>query len=301
MKKLAPNSISLYVNAIRSYFQFYDVDIVPSKFKRKVRLPKNHQEDEQAIDASDVRKLLLACNNRRIKAYLLMLASGGMRAVEAAAVRIRDLDFSVSPTRVHIRKEYSKTRVARDVYISDEATIFLKQWLDFKYRKRRWNQPEISQDDIVFTRMHFIKTIDPRGLYVKILQEFHNLQAAVNMDEFKEGMNRRKVTLHSLRRLVKSIISTQAGQDFSEWFLGHSKSPYWTLKETEKREIYRNKIMPYLTFLDYSTLEASGRSIEDKLLEKENEIALLTEAIANLSDKVTRLEFRYESAISKSR
>jgi integrase len=44
-----------------------------------------------------------------------------MRAAEALAIRIKDIDFSSSPTRVHIRKEYAKTRVARDVYISDEA------------------------------------------------------------------------------------------------------------------------------------------------------------------------------------
>ena len=54
-----------------------------------------------------------------------------MRTSEALAIRIKDLDFSTSPTKVHIRKEYAKTRVARDVYISDEATKYLKQLIDF--------------------------------------------------------------------------------------------------------------------------------------------------------------------------
>jgi site-specific recombinase XerC len=38
--KLTPNSIALYLAAIRSYLAYYDIDIVPAKFKRKVRMPK---------------------------------------------------------------------------------------------------------------------------------------------------------------------------------------------------------------------------------------------------------------------
>jgi hypothetical protein len=48
----------------------------PSKFRRKVKVPKLYREDEEPIDATDIRKVLLNCNNRRLKAYLLILASG---------------------------------------------------------------------------------------------------------------------------------------------------------------------------------------------------------------------------------
>src|ERR687897_3332203 len=41
---------------------------------------------------------------------------------------------------------------------------------------------------------------------------------------------------------------------------------YYTLKEQERREIYSTKCMKYLTFLDYLALEASGKSVESKLL-----------------------------------
>lgn len=123
---ITSTSIFSYVYAVKSYLLYHDLDINPAKFRRRVRLPKIAREDEEPIDASDIRKILLACNNRRLKAYLLLLASGGMRANEGLAIRYIDIDFSVSPTRVHIRKEFTKTKVARDIYISDEATMFLK-------------------------------------------------------------------------------------------------------------------------------------------------------------------------------
>jgi hypothetical protein len=87
---------------------------------------------------------------------------------------------------------------------------------------------------------------------------------------------RRKITLHSFRRFVKTVISDQTNTDYSEWFLGHNKSPYYTKKEPERREIYATKCMKYLTFLDYTTLEATGRNIEDKLSEKDKQIEALT-------------------------
>jgi len=134
---IAPTSIALYVYAVRSYLQYHDIDINPYKFRRRVRLPKVPREDERPIDANEIRNILLACNNRRLKAYILVLASGGMRAMEGLAIRYKDLDFTVSPTRVHIRKEFTKTKAARDIYISDEATTYLKQWLDWKYQEER--------------------------------------------------------------------------------------------------------------------------------------------------------------------
>lgn len=61
---LTASSIQLYMASIRSYLAYHDVDIIPSKFKRKVKMPKNYREDEEPLGASDIRKILLACSKR---------------------------------------------------------------------------------------------------------------------------------------------------------------------------------------------------------------------------------------------
>jgi integrase len=278
---LTPSSIKLYVASIKSYFAFNDVDVIPSKFKRKVKMPKLHREDEEPLDASDIRKILLNCNNRRLKAYLLLLASGGIRAAEGLAVRLCDVDFSTNPTKIHIRKEFAKTRVSRDIYISNEAAYYLKQWIDWKYRDKGNNgHSKIrSKSDVIFSIYNTKGVSSPRMLYAKILKEFHKILTIVGMDGKKEDgiQERRKITLHSFRRFVKTVISDQVNQDYSEWFLGHNKSPYYTKKEPDRREIYASKCMTCLTFLDYTTLEARGKSIEANLLQKDIEIAGLKE------------------------
>ena len=71
-KGITPGSVKIYVAVIRSYFAYYDMDILPAKFKRRVKMPKSYREDEEPIDASDIRKILLSCNNRRLKTLLLI-------------------------------------------------------------------------------------------------------------------------------------------------------------------------------------------------------------------------------------
>jgi hypothetical protein len=230
-----------------------------------------------------------------------------MRANEGLAIRYRDIDFNVSPTRVHIRKEFTKTKVARDIYISDEATMFLKQWLDWKYREERilrtgertTTTTTPMLDDIVFSP--FIGS-NPNSIYHKVAVEFGKLLEVVGIDGRKENSLRRKITLHSFRRFVKTVISDATNQDYSEWFLGHKKSPYYVKKEHELREIYKSKCMHHLTFLDYdAALESGGRTAEGKLQEKQREIEQLREldsisrdAIQQLSERLMQLEARFD-------
>ena len=61
--------------------------------------------------------------------------------------------------------------------------------------------------------------------------EFNRVLPVAKLDSKKEGMQRKQITLHSFRRLVKTVTSNQINQDYSEGFLGHKKSSYYILKE----------------------------------------------------------------------
>ena len=100
----SPRSFKGYVTAIKSYIQYSDIDIISYKFKHRVKLPREYREDEQALDVGDVRNLLQKCTNRRLKVFLLVLASSGLRSGEACSLRYQDVDFTTSPTKVHVRK-----------------------------------------------------------------------------------------------------------------------------------------------------------------------------------------------------
>lgn len=283
---LSVSSMHSYMNAARSYFQYNDVVITPIGFRNKVGLPSILKENETPIDANDIREILNHCTNRRLKAYLLVLASSGMRVTEALAIRVKDINFKNSLVDknecagVSVRAEFSKTKNARYVYISNEAARYLNEWIKWKYRDRTSERKYYkllnrvqSENDLVFST---VNATNPRGIYFKMLEEFQRLLKLAELDSRKEGNSgskykRRKITFHSFRRFVKTTISNQTGKaDFSEYILGH-KDVYYTNKPEELEGLYKEQCMKYLTFLDYPTLATASKNIEQKLKDQSEE------------------------------
>jgi hypothetical protein len=102
---------------------------------------------------------------------------------------------------------------------------------------------------------------------------------------------RRKITFHSFRRFVRTTMSNQTGNsDYREWFLGHKKSVYYTNKPDDLKRIYKEQCMKYLTFLDYATVEATGRSFEAQLKQKDSVIEQLNQRIVKLEGHSEEIE-----------
>src|SRR5206468_3189155 len=149
----------------------------------------------------------------------------------------------------------NKTKRPREIYISDEATKELQIWLKHKYSKRRIGTkditPEKSDNHLIFT-LQIDETKKPTTLYTKLNEAFRNVLKTINFDERKEDSNRGKITFISFRRFVRTTLSDQVSSDYAEYFLGHKGSSYWRKKDQEIKDIYVNKCMNALTFLDIS-------------------------------------------------
>jgi integrase len=262
-------SLKLYMTAVRSFLEYNDIDISISKFKRRVKMPKFYPDQEEPLSLSDIRELLEYCSNTRLRCYLLVLVSSGLRAMEAASLRLMDVDFSVSPTRINIRKEITKTKRGRVVYCSDEATTHIKKLLQFR-------KNEMQPDTLIFSIQKRGKSAET--IYFKMLHQFEKLQKIADKDQRKENSKRHKITPHSFRRTCFSIINENTNSEYANWFLGHNHSVYWTHKESERRDIYLKKCMPFLTVYQ----DTRDASIEAALREKDQTIKLLTNRIADI-------------------
>ncbi len=70
------------------------------------------------------------------------------------------------------------------------------------------------------------------------------------------------------------------------------------MKEAKRREIYATKIMKYLTFLDYSTLETTGKNIEAKLNEKDSEIQYLRQRDIKHENEMLQMQNQLDKILS---
>jgi integrase len=249
-------TLKIYIAAIRSYFQYHDIDISISRFKRKVKMPKVYADPEEPLTITDIRELFEYNHNHRLRTYLLLLASTGMRAMEACSLRLIDVDFSIKPTRITIRKETTKTKRGRIIYCSNEATKHMHKLLEL-------HEEEMQPEDLVFS-VNGSKS--PITIYNRILEQFEKLQQIANKDQKKENSRRRKITFHSFRRTVFSIMNQNIDTQYADWFLGHNHSVYWTHTEKERRDIYV-KCMPYLTIIDFAELDRRQKDIQSELQE----------------------------------
>jgi integrase len=244
-------------------------------------MPKNIVRNKEAIDKEEIIKILNGCSNLRLKTYVMLLASTGLRATEALSIRVKDLDIeSIPAAKLTIRGQYTKTKVDRYVFLTKEMTEQIKLWLDFKYRKRRicstdkktgktiteYRTPEKRQNELLFS-INRISNPKPEVLYSNLGAFFAKTLDRIDMGSREDSNEiRREVTLHSFRRFVKSTISDLGHQDFSEWYIGHAGSTYWRKKDKEKAEIFK-KIEPYLTFLDIGQLERQGADMQTEIEE----------------------------------
>ena len=304
---------------VKTFLEYNDIEISPRKFKLKVRFPKIVLRNKAAIDKEDIIKILNGCSNLRLKTYLMLLASTGMRATEALSIRLKDLDLESNPAKLIIRGQYTKTRVDRYVFLTREVVEQLKIWIDFKYRTRRisnkdkktgksmskYRTPEMNQNELTFS---IKQTSDPKPevLYKNLVETFEKTLDRIGMGKREDGNEiRREITLHSFRRFVKTTISDLGYADYSEWFIGHAGSTYWRKKDNEKAEIFQ-KIEPYLTFLNIQQLKRQGADLETKIEELQDVNQALREkdkmkedVIANLSDKLMMLSERLDAVEKK--
>jgi integrase len=302
------------VVSIKNFFEYCDIDISPRRFKLKVKLPKVVRKKKEAISKEGVIEILNVCDNIRLRTYVMLLAATGMRAVEALSSRIKDIDFDSNPPKLFVRGEYTKTKVDRIVFLTEEVTQQLKSWLDYKYRTRRVcyqdkqtgktitenRTPDKKDTDLIFAVYQDKKMPDPNSLYDDLSRSFAKTLDRSGKGDWEDNRRRRQISLHSFRRFVKTTISDLGYADFSEWFIGHSGSTYWTKKDSEKAEIFR-KVEPYLTFLNIPQLERQGADIQSKVEELEeinqslrNRDKLKDDAISQLSDQLVALSTRLQ-------
>jgi integrase len=280
-------TLKLLVSTVRSYLETFDVEISPRKFRFKVRMPRVIRSDKEALHKNDIQEILNACHNIKLKTYVLFLAATGCRAKEGVSVRLCDLNFTKDPPTAFIRGEFTKTRVDRTIMLTTELVQQLKLWIQYKYRTRMVSHfdknrnktyvekrtPKVNKEILLFSNRY---EVDPSidGLYNDMLLMFENTTDRLGgkYAELEYSKKRRKFTLHSLRRWVKTTISDLGHSEYSEYYIGHKGSTYYRVSESEKIKLFK-KLEPYLTFLDQTNLERKGADLQTRLEERDKEIA----------------------------
>jgi len=318
---VSPLTIKQRVNTARNFMEFCDIEISDRKFRQKVKSPRIIMKDKEALTKQDIVEILNTCADIRLKTYVHLLAATGMRAGEALSIRLCDLDLDADLSTIFIRGKYTKTKRDRTVFLTQEVSKQIKSWLEYKYRRRRrvyydrttgkakWEYmtPVKNPENLIFSSWHGSTSSSIDSLHTHLGYAFGRMLDRIDgrmreREDSNVANGRRRITLHSFRRFVKTTISDLGYSDYSEFFIGHNGSTYYRKSGKEQADLFK-KIEPHLTFLDISALERRGADTQTKIEEleainqtlrqkdsmKEDTIATLSDTISTLSDKVTQL------------
>jgi integrase len=288
----SPSTIKTLINTSRGFLESQsEIEISERKFRLRVKIPKSITKKKDALSKTDVIDIINSCSDIRLRTYILLLAATGMRATEALSTRICDYELDSSHPTVTIRGESTKTKTDRKVLLTREVVQQIRLWMEFKHRTRRISSyrnvdnkeqpkkktvskyvtPQRNDENLLFGIRK--GNPSPVNLYKQMCQEFENTldRTGKGSRENRNYKARRKITLHSFRRYIKTTISDLGYSDYSEYFIGHSGSTYYTKAEKDVMKIFE-KIEPYLTFLDYEELDRKGADIASQLEEKDRMI-----------------------------
>ena len=312
---LSPLTLNQQIITTKNLFEYHDVNISNAKLKFKVKFPRTVRRHKQALSKDDVCNIINSCSQIRLKTYVILLAATGMRAVEALSVRIKDFDSK--SRKIILRGGFTKTRTERIIWLTEEVSKQIEALIEYKYRSRRvcyynarkhlavneYRTPAKNENDLIFAVRQ--TKPNPKNIYNHLSADFGKTLARIDMnikEEYVPNPNsrlihkeRRRITLHSFRRYVKSTISDLGFGDFSEYFIGHKGSTYYTKTDKQIAEMF-SKVESHLTFLDFPALERKGADTQAKveILEQENQRLRQTEesnknTLATLSDQVAVL------------
>lgn len=281
-KKYKPKSITSRLAAIKGYLRFLGLKIYTEDCKNIIKIPKNIREPEVALTKELILRVLRNVP-QKVQTVILVLSSSGMRIGELVQLQLSDIDFTTTPTTIRLPAKITKTRTARETFITTEATKSLK---DYLFRTIQWNEKQDNSHldgTTIFGRdpttpksednMQQPAYLSTEGTLIRQLQYYMKKIPDLNKTN-PNGM--RVIHFHALRKFFRTTVGNILGRDFAEALIGHQfyMNTYYQLSDEKKREMYL-AVEPHLTISDFVTVEKNIKKLSEKnsqLEEKFNDL-----------------------------
>jgi len=261
---LAASTVKENFSRLKGFLYYMGIRITKEDVKNNLDFPKVVKEEPYPLQLKDIQKILEFTNKK--KAFYLALLSSGMRMGEAVQLRRKDIDLTKKRIMIKIPAKITKTKRSRTTFISKEAASFLKQKLK-----------NLEDNDLVFgsnENVNYARTTEVITLQ-RVLKK-------AGLDEKYDGINRRKITLHSFRAYFFTKAARKHDENYAHKLTGHGGylPQYDRLTDEEKLEMYI-KLEPELLIFD---LTKKDDKIERMETEKDLLITQLQKVVKENED-----------------
>jgi len=252
----APKTVSNATNCVKVFLKQYRIrldDVVWENIRR--RGTGNKPITQEKTMTKEILKEILIHGDAKAKAMFLVLASSGLRIGELVKLDLHDIDTTTKPTKIIVRyfgPDTVKNKSSRVTFISDEATVALKEWLKLRTSSmdlavKRTNFPNVKKNNnqayFDNNRVFPFKENNVRTIWNGLIEK-------AGYDQKDVRTNRYLVHVHSLRKYFRTRFSRQ-NRDVAEVLMGHDGylgGVYLRFTEDEKRVEYLKGMNHLLIF-----------------------------------------------------
>ena len=268
-----PRTIDIRINAAKEYLRYVGIKIYSEDFKQSVPLPRKLKVVETPLTKEIILRVLRNVSPK-LQAAILVAVASGMRIGELVQLKISDIDFEAEPTTIHLRAETTKTRTARDVFLTKESTLALKDYLK-RYHGWKNENEEFLKNRYVFARTSLSNKLYKQDNDLKtnfvIATETLLQKGLLNSIKkipdlcIKNSNSKYAIHFHAFRKFFRTNVGNASGRDFAEALIGHSfyLDTYYNLPEDKKKELYL-KAEPYLTISDFKKVEKNLQEMSER-------------------------------------
>lgn len=246
-RKIAASTIHNNFSYFKNYLHYRGLKITSQDIKENLNLPKVEKEEKHPLSLTEIQRILEAANFSKKPLYLALLSSG-MRIGEAVQIRKRDLDLSLDRIMVKIPAKITKTKSGRTVFLSKEASDFIKP----KLRK-------IEDDGLVWGTNE-----DPSNAIAAEEMAFRRYLEKTGLTETYQTTRTRKITLHSFRAYFFTRAARVHDENYAHKMTGHGGylMQYDRLTDEEKFDLYL-ELEPELLIFDLTKKDAEIKKLKD--------------------------------------
>jgi len=269
--------VRTYLSGINGYLRHLGIRINSDDFKQRVRLPKIIKTREIPLDKDIIGRVLHSVPPK-LQTAILVASSSGLRIGELTQLKISDFDFDSNPTKIHVRGNTTKGKQARETFISQEATVSLKDYLSSNFKWNEYNT-EPTVDVYIFGKTtnkgKKPKNSDYNPQAAKLALQSSLLYYLKKNPALliKNENGYHAIHFHGFRKFFRTMTGNTSGRDFAEALMGHGfyMDTYYQLPEEKKRELYL-KAEPQLLISNTKSMENNYTELEEKYDKLEGQV-----------------------------
>jgi len=280
----APKTIQTYFGAVKKFLELEGIELNESKLKRIEKPRKFIRASDRAPTHQELRQIFFAAPSLKTRVMVAMLASSGMRIGELLNLKIGDIDFSQQPTRVYIQPWFTKTKQRRVVFISDETTELLKQYLGERIHRK---------NEYVFPGIEPKKPLSGNVAYRMIMRAIKR----AGLLEMDRSETRYVLHPHSFRKFFFTQMLKMVGREFAEALLGHQlflDSSYLRFTEEELAKAYQ-KGMKAICFIK---AQPENEILQDEVKKLQEELEKMKQQLQE-KEETEKLREKPDQIMSK--